>query len=87
MIRSLKVNKVNHPVSLSFDEEGLRIEGDFNAAKNCKKKKIVTIIPIPLSLLTLSFLKQRTQKLFVAYPFLLEKGLIQHCYLLITCIF
>jgi hypothetical protein len=40
MIRSLKVNKVNHPVSLSFDEEGLRIEGDFNAAKNCKKKKV-----------------------------------------------
>ncbi|KAL7314856.1 sphinganine kinase lcb4 [Mucor circinelloides] len=47
MIRSLKVNKVNHPVSLSFDGEGLRIEGDLNAAKNSKNTKTVCCIPVP----------------------------------------
>ncbi|CEP16897.1 hypothetical protein [Parasitella parasitica] len=47
MIRSLKVNKVNHPVTLSFDGEGLRVEGDFNAAKNSKNTKTVCCIPVP----------------------------------------
>lgn len=35
MVRNLKVHKVNQPVDLSFDEGGLRIEGDLNAAKTC----------------------------------------------------
>jgi sphingosine kinase len=33
MVRSLRVSKVHHPVDLTFDQEGLRIEGDFNAGK------------------------------------------------------
>jgi hypothetical protein len=35
MVHILKVHKVNQPVDLSFDEGGLRIEGDLNAAKTC----------------------------------------------------
>jgi sphingosine kinase len=33
MVSSLRVSKVHHPVDLTFDQEGLRIEGDFNAGK------------------------------------------------------
>jgi hypothetical protein len=35
MVRTLKVHKGSHPVQLTFDEQGLRIEGDLNAAKKC----------------------------------------------------
>lgn len=40
MVRSLKVSKGSYPVQLIIDEQGLRIEGDLNAAKKCKKKTI-----------------------------------------------
>ncbi|KAI8877088.1 hypothetical protein K501DRAFT_230817 [Backusella circina FSU 941] len=48
MVTSLKVTKVHHPVELSFDEEGLRIEGDFNAGKQAKSSGTVCCcIPLP----------------------------------------
>jgi hypothetical protein len=40
MVRSLKVSKGSYPVQLIIDEQGLRIEGDLNAAKKCKKKRL-----------------------------------------------
>jgi sphingosine kinase len=36
MVRTLKVYKGSHPVQLTLDDQGLRIEGDLNAAKKCK---------------------------------------------------
>lgn len=39
MVRTLKASKGSHPVTLTFDEQGLRIEGDLNAAKKCKLDK------------------------------------------------
>jgi hypothetical protein len=38
MVSSLRVSKVHHPIDLTFDEEGLRIEGDFNAGKQGNKE-------------------------------------------------
>lgn len=35
MVHTLKVHKGSHPVQLTFDEQGLRIEGDLNAATKC----------------------------------------------------
>lgn len=40
MVRTINVYKGSHPVQLTLDEQGLRIEGDLTAAKKCKKKKI-----------------------------------------------
>jgi sphingosine kinase len=36
MVTTLKVTKGVHPVELTCDEQGLRIEGDFNASQKCK---------------------------------------------------
>ncbi|KAI8991984.1 ATP-NAD kinase-like domain-containing protein [Mycotypha africana] len=47
MIRTLKVNKVNHPVTLTLDEQGLRIEGDLTAAKPSRTVKTVCCVPVP----------------------------------------
>ncbi|KAI7905459.1 ATP-NAD kinase-like domain-containing protein [Cokeromyces recurvatus] len=47
MIHTLKVYKVNHPVNLSIDDEGLRIEGDLTAAKQSKTVTTVCCLPIP----------------------------------------
>lgn len=41
MVRSLKVTKGTYPVQLTIDEQGLRIEGDLNAAKKCIKYLIL----------------------------------------------
>lgn len=35
MVLSIRVLKVSHPVTLTLEEDGLRIDGDFNAAKAC----------------------------------------------------
>ncbi|KAI9483673.1 MAG: ATP-NAD kinase-like domain-containing protein [Benjaminiella poitrasii] len=47
MVYTLKANKVNHPINLSFDKEGLRIEGDLTAAKQSKTTTTVCCIPVP----------------------------------------
>ncbi|KAI8080187.1 ATP-NAD kinase-like domain-containing protein [Gilbertella persicaria] len=50
MVRSLKVTKVNHPVQLLLDEQGLRIEGDLNAmGRNPSKNNKIVCCCIPVS--------------------------------------
>ncbi|CEI98689.1 sphinganine kinase lcb4 [Rhizopus azygosporus] len=46
MVTTLKVTKGVHPVELTCDEQGLRIEGDFNASQKLKKKIICCCIPV-----------------------------------------
>ncbi|KAI9358828.1 ATP-NAD kinase-like domain-containing protein [Pilaira anomala] len=48
MVRTLKASKGSHPVTLTFDEQGLRIEGDLNAAKKSKSTRTVCCIPVPV---------------------------------------
>ncbi|KAI7897240.1 ATP-NAD kinase-like domain-containing protein [Mucor mucedo] len=48
MVRSLKVTKGTYPVQLTIDEQGLRIEGDLNAAKKSKTTRTVCCIPVPV---------------------------------------
>ncbi|KAI8388563.1 ATP-NAD kinase-like domain-containing protein [Radiomyces spectabilis] len=47
MIRKLQLTKVHHPVELTYDGDGLRIEGDFNAAKRGKPSYTCFCIPLP----------------------------------------
>ncbi|CAO3665927.1 unnamed protein product [Rhizopus stolonifer] len=46
MVSTLKVTKGVHPVELTCDEQGLRIEGDFNASHKLKKQIVCCCIPI-----------------------------------------
>ncbi|KAI8340473.1 ATP-NAD kinase-like domain-containing protein [Chlamydoabsidia padenii] len=47
MLHSLKVTKGSHPVELTYDGEGLRVEGDFNAHKKAKLRRMCGCIPLP----------------------------------------
>ncbi|CAO3613162.1 unnamed protein product [Cunninghamella echinulata] len=47
MVYTIKVTKVHHPVELTYDGEGLRIDGDFNAQKKAKPKYTCGCIPLP----------------------------------------
>ncbi|KAF7720734.1 sphinganine kinase lcb4 [Apophysomyces ossiformis] len=47
MIQTLNVKKVHHPVQLTYDGEGLRIDGDFNAEKKGKPSRTCGCIPLP----------------------------------------
>ncbi|KAI8983771.1 ATP-NAD kinase-like domain-containing protein [Pilobolus umbonatus] len=50
MTLTLHVNKAYHPVTLTIEEEGLRIEGDLTAAKKSRKKTTLCCIPVPSGL-------------------------------------
>ncbi|KAI9308465.1 ATP-NAD kinase-like domain-containing protein [Cunninghamella echinulata] len=47
MVHTIKVTKVHHPVELTYDGEGLRIDGDFNAQKKAKPRYTCGCIPLP----------------------------------------
>ncbi|KAI8093821.1 ATP-NAD kinase-like domain-containing protein [Halteromyces radiatus] len=47
MLLTLTVTKVHLPVELTYDGEGLRIEGDFNAHKKLKAGRSCGCIPLP----------------------------------------
>ncbi|KAI8341314.1 ATP-NAD kinase-like domain-containing protein [Chlamydoabsidia padenii] len=47
MLHSLKVTKGIHPIQLSYDGEGLRIEGDLNAHRKSKPRTTLGCIPLP----------------------------------------
>lgn len=49
MVRTLTVHKGSHPVQLTIDEEGLRIEGDLNASTKCTVHTLVFSNPLSLS--------------------------------------
>ncbi|KAG0740704.1 hypothetical protein G6F57_011205 [Rhizopus arrhizus] len=46
MVNILKVTKGIHPVELTCDEQGVRIEGDFNASHKLRKQIICCCIPV-----------------------------------------
>ncbi|KAI9254297.1 ATP-NAD kinase-like domain-containing protein [Sporodiniella umbellata] len=46
MVYSLKVTKGVHPVELTCDDQGLRIEGDFTASKKMKNKVVCCCINV-----------------------------------------
>ncbi|KAI7869483.1 ATP-NAD kinase-like domain-containing protein [Spinellus fusiger] len=48
MIHTLRLIKVHQPVDLTFDREGLRIDGDTNAKKKLKAGRGCCCIPLPV---------------------------------------